>query len=84
MKVKGLLIGGFLSLMVSANGQSTATEAYIRQYKDLAIAEMQRTGVPAAIKLAQAILESQSGASSLALTSNYHFGINSKVVCTGG
>ena len=84
MKVKGLLIGGFLSLMVSANGQSTATEAYIRQYKDLAIAEMQRTGVPAAIKLAQAILESQSGASSLALTANNHFGIKCKVEWTGG
>jgi hypothetical protein len=84
MKLKGFLIGGFLSLLVLAKGQSPATDAYIRQYKDLAIAEMQRTGVPAAIKLAQAILESQSGSSKLALTANNHFGIKCKVEWTGG
>jgi hypothetical protein len=84
MKMKGFLIGGFLSLLVLAKGQSPATDAYIRQYKDLAIAEMQRTGVPAAIKLAQAILESQSGSSTLALTANNHFGIKCKVEWTGG
>lgn len=84
MKVKGLLIIGFFSLLLTANGQSATTEAYIKQYKDLAIAEMQRTGVPAAIKLAQAILESQSGLSALALTANNHFGIKCKVEWTGG
>lgn len=84
MKIKGLLIVVFFSLLMSAKGQSAATEEYIRQYKDLAIAEMQRTGVPAAIKLAQAILESQSGSSPLALTANNHFGIKCKVEWTGG
>ncbi|MBU3744575.1 MAG: hypothetical protein FGM61_08525 [Sediminibacterium sp.] len=64
--------------------QTSNTESYIQQYKDLAIREMKRTGVPAAIKLAQAILESQSGKSSLALTANNHFGIKCKTEWTGG
>ena len=70
------------SLQVTA--QLLTTESYIQQYKELAIAEMRRTGVPAAIKLAQAILESQSGKSSLALTANNHFGIKCKTEWTGG
>ncbi len=48
---------------------------YIEQYKQLAIQEMQRTQIPASIKLAQAILESQAGASTLATKANNHFGI---------
>ena len=82
---KAWLIGcliGLGSLQVTA--QPLTTESYIQQYKDLAIAEMKRTGVPAAIKLAQAILESQSGKSSLALTANNHFGIKCKTEWTGG
>jgi len=48
---------------------------YIDQYKDLAISEMHRTGIPASIKLAQAILESNAGQSTLAREANNHFGI---------
>lgn len=84
MKWKYLLPIAFLLLSAEAGAQSVNTEAYIRQYKDLAIAEMKRTGVPAAIKLAQAILESQSGASPLALTANNHFGIKCKTEWIGG
>ena len=51
---------------------------YIRDFKDLAIAEMQRTGVPAAIKLAQGIHETGAGTSKLVLKSNNHFGIKCK------
>ena len=83
MKVKFLIVIGFICISGAVPAQSAATEAYIRQYKNLAIAEMQRTGVPAAIKLAQAILESQSGSSSLALTANNHFGIKCKTEWTG-
>ncbi|MEL7159464.1 MAG: glucosaminidase domain-containing protein, partial [Bacteroidota bacterium] len=50
-------------------------ERYIRRYKDIAIREMERSGVPASIKLAQGILESDSGKSSLANSANNHFGI---------
>lgn len=48
---------------------------YIERYKDIAIREMERAGVPASIKLAQAILESNAGRSPLARQANNHFGI---------
>lgn len=48
---------------------------YIEQYKTIAINEMQRVGIPASIKMAQAIIESNSGQSTLARQSNNHFGI---------
>lgn len=56
---------------------------YISEYKDLAISEMQRTGVPAAITLAQGIHESGAGNSKLASKSNNHFGIKCKSNWTG-
>ncbi|HEY2727192.1 MAG TPA: glucosaminidase domain-containing protein, partial [Parafilimonas sp.] len=55
-----------------------AVEAYITQYKQLAIDEMIRTGVPASITLAQGILESNAGQCSLTQESNNHFGIKCK------
>lgn len=57
---------------------------YIEQYKELAMQEMIRTGVPASIKLAQGILESQFGESELAIKANNHFGIKCKTEWTGG
>ncbi|MDP4222151.1 MAG: glucosaminidase domain-containing protein [Bacteroidota bacterium] len=48
---------------------------YINTYKDIAISEMRRTGVPASITLAQGMLESDNGRSSLARFANNHFGI---------
>lgn len=53
---------------------------YIAQYKEIAILEMQRTGIPASIKMAQALLESGAGTSTLARKANNHFGIK----CGGG
>lgn len=49
--------------------------AYIRKYEEIAVAEMMRSGIPASIKLAQAILESNCGQSELACKANNHFGI---------
>ncbi|MDH3246196.1 MAG: glucosaminidase domain-containing protein [Saprospiraceae bacterium] len=48
---------------------------YIEKYKEIAVAEMHRTGIPASIKLGQAILESSAGTSELATNSHNHFGI---------
>jgi LysM repeat protein len=45
--------------------------------------EMKRTGVPASITLAQAIVESNSGESNLAKNHNNHFGIKCKSDWTG-
>ncbi len=50
-------------------------EAYIRTYREIAVKEMERTGIPASIKLAQAILESNGGRSELARKAHNHFGI---------
>jgi LysM repeat protein len=59
----------------------TAQE-YIQQYKDLAISEMKRMGVPAAITLAQGLLETENGNSDLLKASNNHFGIKCKSTWT--
>lgn len=48
---------------------------YIEKYKHIAVAEMDRTGIPASIKMAQGILESGVGESELASVANNHFGI---------
>ncbi len=55
--------------------RSQLRESYIEQYSPIAVMESFRTGIPASIKLAQGILESGNGQSTLALTSNNHFGI---------
>jgi hypothetical protein len=62
---------------------NAATIAYINQYKTIAMKEMKRTGVPASITLAQAIVESNSGESNLAKNHNNHFGIKCKSDWTG-
>ncbi len=68
----------FLSLslpLTSLFSQSGDKEAYIERYKDISIREMKRAGVPASIKLAQGILESNAGKSELARNAHNHFGI---------
>lgn len=56
---------------------------YIAQYKALAVSEQKRSGIPAAITLAQGIHETQAGASELATMANNHFGIKCKKEWTG-
>lgn len=62
---------------------SAVVRAYVMQYKDVAIEEMKRTGIPAAIKLAQGIHETNAGQSVLVRKSNNHFGIKCKETWTG-
>ncbi|WP_411273291.1 glucosaminidase domain-containing protein [Daejeonella sp.] len=50
-------------------------EAYIERFKAIAIKEMNSYGIPASITLAQGLLESGNGNSSLARDANNHFGI---------
>ena len=70
-----------LAFAFTANGASnTITGAelvsnYVSQYKDLAIEEQLRTGIPASIKLSMGLLESSFGQSRLATEANNHFGI---------
>ena len=51
------------------------TLSYIQAFKTVAIEEMNTYGIPASITLAQGIIESGSGNSSLAKYANNHFGI---------
>lgn len=62
------------SLTVQAQRNSDVID-YVNTYKEIAIREEQRSGVPAAITLAQGIHESMAGKSDLVLKSNNHFGI---------
>ena len=78
MKISKLALLFFLTLPLTTLAQKTATLIYIDQYKDIAISEMKRTGIPASITLAQGIIESKSGESNLALNFKNHFGIKCK------
>jgi flagellum-specific peptidoglycan hydrolase FlgJ len=68
---------------VSLAAQRISVEEYIDQFKDIAISEMKRSGVPASITLAQGILETENGNSELVKKSNNHFGIKCKNTWTG-
>lgn len=63
------------SFNLSVAQERISTPKYIETYKDWAIADMKKSGIPASIKLAQGILESASGNSRLAREANNHFGI---------
>lgn len=70
--------------MQSVYAQNPAlVKAYIDEYKDMAMAEQIRVGIPAAITLAQGIHETGAGTSELAVKGNNHFGIKCKRGWTG-
>jgi len=66
------------------HAQYITVDQYVAQYKDIAIREMKRMGIPAAISLAQGILETENGNSELVKKSNNHFGIKCKSTWTAG
>jgi hypothetical protein len=72
-----ILLGILLLAVGNLNGQNQDETflKYIERNKDLALREMERAGVPASIKLAQGLLESNAGRSFLAKKGNNHFGI---------
>ncbi|UEG48556.1 LysM peptidoglycan-binding domain-containing protein [Ferruginibacter lapsinanis] len=79
---RSVLIGIILLINTALFSQTITPEQYIALYKDIAIREMKRMGVPAAITLAQGILETESGNSALVKKSNNHFGIKCKTTWT--
>jgi hypothetical protein len=82
--VRFLLI--FLLLAAGITGRAQGNETilnYIDSYKEVAVAEMQRSGVPASITLAQGIHETMAGTSVLVRKSNNHFGIKCNTGWTG-
>lgn len=59
-------------------------EKYIKTYSDLAVQHQKKYKIPASITLAQGLLESGAGQSSLARKSNNHFGIKCHSDWRGG
>ena len=81
LKISIAILLSFFSF--SAFAQRLTIEEYVEQFKDIAMNEMRRSGVPASITLAQGILESENGNSELVKKSNNHFGIKCKTNWTG-
>jgi LysM repeat protein len=72
----GLSLSLFIAQITTAQKRDRiSVEEYINTYKDIAIREMDRTGIPASITLAQGIHESGAGNSRLATEAKNHFGI---------
>jgi len=71
---KQLLLFLIMPLALLAQNK-LSTEEYIAKYASVAVKEMNRTGIPASITLAQGILESGNGNSQLATKAKNHFGI---------
>ena len=56
---------------------------YITLYSDMAVEQQELHGIPASITLAQGLLESAAGRSTLAVKGNNHFGIKCHSSWTG-
>jgi hypothetical protein len=65
----------FAGGVFAQSGRKITREEYIQTYKELAMQEMERVRIPASVTLAQGILESGDGNSTLARKANNHFGI---------
>ena len=81
-----ILLGLLMSLHINIHAQEALSPSvliYIKTYAQLAIQEMDRTGFPASIKIAQGIIETNAGRSELVQQSNNHFGMKCKTNWTG-
>ena len=74
-KLKLFLILIISCLTLQAQTRNKQYEDYIKKYRELAVEEMKKYHIPASITLAQGLLESGVGQSTLARKSNNHFGI---------
>ena len=73
-----------LAAVLAMSAGNTPQDRYIERYSDIAVSEMQRTGVPASVTLAQGMLESGCGQSTLTIATNNHFGIKCHKDWKGG
>lgn len=70
-----MLLFVFAGVVAQLPSRKISKKDYIDLYKDIAIEEMNMYHIPASITLAQGILESAAGNSTLATKANNHFGI---------
>ena len=81
--MKQTILIPFIILLTTLSGwtqNNKTTITYIEQYKAIAMKEMKRTGVPASITLAQAIVESNSGESNLAKLITITLALNANLI----
>ena len=75
MKKSVIIALAVMALPLMAQKQNQTYLDYIEQWKETAVQQQTDYGVPAAITMAQALLESSAGQSELALNARNHFGI---------
>ena len=75
MKKSVIIALAVMALPLMAQKQNQTYLDYIEQWKETAVQQQTDYGVPAAITMAQALLESAAGQSELALNARNHFGI---------
>jgi flagellum-specific peptidoglycan hydrolase FlgJ len=68
---------------VKKSEREIAFEKYIKRFTPIAIQEQTKYGIPASITLAQGLLESAAGQSTMAIKDNNHFGIKCTNKCLG-
>ena len=73
-----------LACGMQAQRRNSSYVIYIEQYKHLAVKHMKKYKIPASITMAQGLLESGAGNSTLARKSNNHFGIKCHTDWKGG
>ena len=87
MRTKSALILLCLTLLFPLCGRGQRASSrytdYIERYASMAVEQQHKHGVPASITLAQGLLESAAGASTLATEGNNHFGIKCHSTWTG-
>jgi len=60
---------------IAATPTSVAIADYVQKHNEIAVKEMKRSGIPASILLAQAILASEQGTTTLSVENNNHFAL---------
>lgn len=79
LKIGQIYLSLFLLLSATtwgiAQNRNRTYEAYVKTYADEAIRQMNRYKIPASITMAQALVETGAGTSTLASIHNNHFGI---------
>ncbi len=73
--VRFFLVIVVLNFSLPILGQSDKNLRYIEKYSDIAVSQMKKHKIPASITMAQGLLESGAGTSTLAVKGNNHFGI---------